>query len=45
MPSRPPPHTSPVEAVILAAGLSTRAGHWKMALPLGDRNLANEPKC
>ena len=28
-----------VEAVILAAGLSTRAGRWKMALPLGDRTV------
>ena len=28
-----------VEAVILAAGLSTRAGRWKMALPLGDRSV------
>jgi molybdenum cofactor cytidylyltransferase len=28
-----------VEAVILAAGLSTRAGSWKMALPLGDRTV------
>jgi molybdenum cofactor cytidylyltransferase len=26
-----------VEGVILAAGLSTRAGQFKMALPLGDR--------
>jgi len=30
---------APVEAVILAAGLSTRAGRWKMALPLGDRTV------
>jgi molybdenum cofactor cytidylyltransferase len=28
-----------VEAVLLAAGLSTRAGRWKMALPLGDRSV------
>lgn len=26
-----------VEGVILAAGLSTRAGQWKMTLPLGDK--------
>jgi molybdenum cofactor cytidylyltransferase len=28
-----------VQAVILAAGLSTRAGRWKMGLPLGDRTV------
>jgi molybdenum cofactor cytidylyltransferase len=28
-----------VEGVILAAGLSTRAGRWKMALPLGERTV------
>lgn len=27
------------EAVILAAGLSTRARRWKMGLPLGDRTV------
>jgi molybdenum cofactor cytidylyltransferase len=32
-------HGSDVQAVILAAGLSTRAGRWKMALPLGDRTV------
>jgi len=30
---------SDADAVILAAGLSTRAGRWKMALPLGDRTV------
>jgi len=41
-PSPQPPanlRITPVEAVILAAGLSTRAGRWKMALPLGDRTV------
>jgi molybdenum cofactor cytidylyltransferase len=28
-----------VEGVILAAGLSTRSGRYKMALPLGDRTV------
>jgi len=28
-----------VDAVILAAGLSTRAGSWKMGLSLGDRTV------
>ena len=36
----PPESQMPdVDAVILAAGLSTRAGRWKMALPLGDRTV------
>jgi molybdenum cofactor cytidylyltransferase len=43
MPPNPRPpadlKTAFVEAVILAAGLSTRAGRWKMALPLGDRTV------
>jgi molybdenum cofactor cytidylyltransferase len=30
---------SEIHAVILAAGLSTRAQSWKMALPLGDRTV------
>jgi molybdenum cofactor cytidylyltransferase len=41
-PNRQPstgPNQATVEAVILAAGLSTRAGRWKMALPLGDRTV------
>jgi molybdenum cofactor cytidylyltransferase len=28
-----------IDAVVLAAGLSTRAGFFKMALPLGDKTL------
>jgi molybdenum cofactor cytidylyltransferase len=28
-----------VEGVILAAGLSTRSGRWKMALPLGNKTV------
>jgi molybdenum cofactor cytidylyltransferase len=28
-----------VEGVVLAAGLSTRSGRWKMALPLGDKTV------
>jgi len=31
--------TRTVEGVILAAGLSTRSGPYKMALPLGDRTV------
>jgi molybdenum cofactor cytidylyltransferase len=33
------PETQTVEGVILAAGLSTRSGRWKMALPLGDKTV------
>jgi molybdenum cofactor cytidylyltransferase len=41
MPHRPQTKVAAtsVDAVILAAGLSTRAGRWKMALPLGDRTV------
>lgn len=33
------PGTSRTEGVILAAGLSTRSGRYKMALPLGDKTV------
>ena len=33
------PGTQTIEGVILAAGLSTRSGRWKMGLPLGDRTV------
>jgi len=39
MPHNSHTNTAGIEAVLLAAGLSTRAGRWKMALPLGDRTL------
>jgi molybdenum cofactor cytidylyltransferase len=36
---RPNAQSTDVQAVILAAGLSTRSGQWKMGLPLGDRTV------